>query len=176
MALFGIKKKLNERYQELFKEELTQKAEDLGVIPDASFESDFDLSHPNGIEYDEVMDRYFETSGKIENLASVLYNLKIKDGPKMDELISLCYQNIDQWEEAKAMWLKFDETLPKDCEGFSRLAIIYDQQKKYEECLKICMQAIDAGLQKQRYNTRIARLIKKLGIEDYTPYEDYLFE
>lgn len=136
---------------------------------------DFELLHHHGLEYEKVMDQYFETSMQIDNLASVLYNLKIKEGPRMDELIALCYKHIEEWKKAKSMWTKFGQPLPAVCNGYKRLAIIYDQQKKYNECLKVCIEAIDEGLHKGNYSARIARMLKKLEIKDISPYEKYLF-
>lgn len=131
--------------------------------------------YPYGLEFEKVMDNYFETSDQIESMASVLHNLKIKDGPRMDELISLCYKHISEWKDAKAMWMKYDLPLPAVCNGYKRLAIIYDQQKKYDECLHICMEAVDEGLFKRNFSARIAKMLKKLDITDISPYEKYLF-
>ena len=124
--------------------------------------------------YRQIMDKYYKNIERIQTNASILYNLGVTDGEKMDELIQLCYQNIDEFKQACTQWKRYGESCPPSAPAFERLAIIYERQKRYEDAIKICVQAIKAGLAEDNYTKRIARLLKKSGTEDLGKYQDLL--
>lgn len=124
--------------------------------------------------YRQIMDKYYKNMEKIQTNASILYNLGVIDGEKMDDLIQLCYQNIDEFKQSCTQWRRYGESFPPSAPAFERLAIIYERQEKYEEAIKICVQAIKAGLAEDDYKKRIARLLKKSGAENLEKYQDLL--
>ncbi|MDD6476928.1 MAG: hypothetical protein PUF69_04240 [Eubacteriales bacterium] len=124
--------------------------------------------------YRQIMDKYYKNMEKIQTNASILYNLGVIDGEKMDDLIQLCYQNIDEFKQACTQWRRYGESCPPSAPAFERLAIIYERQEKYEEAIKICVEAIKAGLAEDDYKKRIARLLKKSGTENLEKYQDLL--
>ena len=126
--------------------------------------------------YREVMDRYFKNMERLQTNASILYNLGVIDGEKMDDLIRLCYQNIDDFKQACTQWERYGESRPYSAPAFERLAIIYERQEKYDDAIKICVQAIKSGLAEDKYKKRIARLLKKSGAENLEKYQDLLLK
>lgn len=124
--------------------------------------------------YIDAMDKYFKTMETVQTNASILYNLGITDGKKMDELIKLCYQNIDEFKLACNHWKRYGETAPPSAPAYERLAIIYERQEKYDKAIKICIDAIKAGLAEDKYKKRLARLLKKSNTENLEKYSDLL--
>ncbi len=125
-------------------------------------------------KYEDAMDLYFGNMEKLQTNASILYNLGVTDGEKMDELIKLCYRNIEQFKIACGQWKRYGESIPPSCPAFERLAIIYERQGKFDDAIKICIEAIKTGLSESDYKKRIARLLKKSGTQDLEKYQDLL--
>lgn len=127
-------------------------------------------------EYRAAIDEYFDTADKIRRIASTLYQLQIVDGERMDDLISLCYKNIEQFDKCVFFWNKYHESLPLSSEAFKRLAIIYDRQEVYDKELQICLEALKRGLNHSNMHmqSRAAKCIKKLGITPSPEIESLL--
>lgn len=83
----------------------------------------------------------------------------------MDELIALCWQNIDEFKDVCEQCKKYNQSIPLGAPAFERLAIIYERQGRYEEAIAVCVEAIDCGIEDTKYNQRIARLVKKADLD-----------
>lgn len=116
-------------------------------------------------EYQKAMNKYFGNIEKIKNNSSVLYNLGVIDGSEMDDLIKLCKTNIEEFRTACTYWQKYGEETPPSAPAYERLAIIYERQKEYQKAIDISVVAIKDGLDPTEYNKRIARLVRKSGLE-----------
>ena len=116
-------------------------------------------------------EKYYKNSEKIESMWSVLHNLEIISGPKADDFERFCKENIEDLKNmlsAKAKAGEYTET-PLQVSAYKRLAMLYEKQKRYDEAIDICAEAIRCGAIEDGSNGkmygRLARLIRKSGIE-----------
>lgn len=85
----------------------------------------------------------------------------------LDLCITYCEQDIALFEQYKVPFIKDLGTLPR-LTTFSRLAIIYEKQGRYEDALRICRLACENNLKdgtKGGFEGRINKIEKKLSSE-----------
>lgn len=114
-------------------------------------------------------EKYYKGMEEIESMWSVLYNLKITSGEKVDLFEQKCKQNIIDFYNMIAVHQKYDSNFSiSHVPAYVRLAMLYEKQGRYEEGINICVEAIKAGAttdgNKGKMYGRLARLIKKSGL------------
>lgn len=117
--------------------------------------------------YQNLLHKHYKLTEEINAMASVLYNLKIVQGDKMNVLISKCQDDIALAPKLIVYWQKYGDK-PPAYEGYRRLCMIYEKQEKYGEAMKTCADAIRLGFvndgSKGQMYGRLARLMRKSGV------------
>ena len=107
--------------------------------------------------------KYFSGMEEIEAMWSVLYNLKIVTGEKADLFEQKCLQNISDFQHMPPANTQATRSVP----AYTRLAMLYDKQERYDEAIAVCADAIRCGIvydgSKGQMYGRLARLIRKSG-------------
>ena len=100
---------------------------------------------------------------EIEAMWSVLYNLKIVAGEKADLFEQKCLQNISDFQHMPPANTQATREVP----AYTRLAMLYEKQERYDEAIAVCADAIRRGIvydgSKGQMYGRLARLIRKSG-------------
>lgn len=111
-------------------------------------------------EVQYVSDKYFDLLPIIQREWSVLYNSKDYIGKQAEEFEQMCLSAIDYYIEMRKIDLKYNQKTPRNVPAFTRLAMLYEKQGKFEQaaftCQKACLLDIDEI-------SRLARMIKKAG-------------
>lgn len=135
-----------------------------------SSESYFEDSNWRNEVY-SASEKYFSGLEQIESMWSVLYNLGITSGEQADSFIEKCHTNLIDLQNMLETNRKYgyDYTIPPHVPAYVRLAMLYEKQHDYQKAIDICVQAIQAGAindgSKGKMYGRLARLIKKSGIQ-----------
>lgn len=112
---------------------------------------------------DPYEERYFAVIPEIEAAWSVLYNLKSYTGPQADAFEQKCLANIQDFMSTPAAWRQGVREVP----AYTRLAMLYEKQERYDEAIDICSAAIRNGItidgSKGQMYGRLARMIRKSG-------------
>ncbi len=139
-------------------------------------------------EYRALMEKHYKLTEKIGQLYSVASNLFAVDGPEMQKVIDLCLEDIallpkyreicKEQEKARKAYIALVykneqnsfEMPPIDYwESYKRLAIIYEKQKRWEDAIELCKEALSNGITKDGNSSgfigRAARLMRKMGNE-----------
>lgn len=122
-------------------------------------------------EFQALEMKWGNSTGEVESAWSLLYNLKEYTGPRADKFEALCRQNIDLFLAVRSEYIRNRQTVaPSICEGYKRLAMLYEKRKDYLRAYEICREAIDNGAEAEYGNkkgmiTRAVRYGKKAGIE-----------
>ena len=118
--------------------------------------------YPHGKEY-------FQKVDQIEAMWSVIQNLKAFSGDQADQLETACLDLIEMYKDMVDFEGKQGIASPNNCPGYVRLAMLYEKQGRYDEGVKLCAEAIQAGAYADNSNGkmygRLARLIKKSGMQ-----------
>lgn len=130
-----------------------------------------------------IMDEHYRLIDQIGVAYTVANNLSLPDSPEMQKVIELCKKDIAIAELFKKAYIERTQAQVKagyvgaealnwplpNYSTFKRLAIIYEKQKKYDDAIAICQQAIELGYvddgTEGKMPGRVARLIKKKGKE-----------
>lgn len=119
-----------------------------------------------------LIDRHFYYN----NVIDYYYGLRDKEKNALEKCIDYCKEDIKiapqvlNLMEKDKMWKHYNQDgelvfTPPRFPSFQRLAIIYENQGKYGEAIKVCEKAIENGLKdgtKTGFEGRIKRLEKKL--------------
>lgn len=112
---------------------------------------------------DPYEERYFSAMPEIEAMWSVLYNLKIVTGEKADMFEQKCLQNISDFQHIPPANTQATREVP----AYTRLAMLYEKQERYDEAIAVCADAIRRGIvydgSKGQMYGRLTRLIRKSG-------------
>ena len=114
---------------------------------------------------------YYDTMEKVEAAWGVLRNLDLCKSEQAKEFEKICKGNIRQFKKyiSKAKELIPDYEQPKYVPAYVRLAMLYEKQEKFEKAIEVCAEAIQMGAHddhnKSRMYGRLARIIKKSGIQ-----------
>lgn len=112
---------------------------------------------------DSYENKYFSGMEEIEAMWSVLYNLKIVTGEKADMFEQKCLQNISDFQRIPPANIQATREVP----AYTRLAMLYEKQERYDEAIAVCADAIRRGIvydgSKGQMYGRLARLIRKSG-------------
>lgn len=127
------------------------------------YSADSIMQEPNFIA------QHFAYNERIGQMYSVA---KAKGDPhskQMNKVIEACKKDIALAEQCRDYWRKTDKSLrslPR-YPSFSRLAIIYERRREYEEAIRVCRLALRMGYDDDGteggFPGRIARLTKKIG-------------
>lgn len=108
-------------------------------------------------------DAYYGNLEKIEVMWSVLRNLNAFHTPQAYQLEQLCKQNIVEYKQ----YISLENVPPLHAPAFVRLAMLYEKQERWDDGIKVCVDAIKSGAYEDGSNGkmygRLARLIKKSG-------------
>ncbi len=120
-------------------------------------------------KYSRFTNRHYELIEEIKEAYSVILNLKGIDAKEMQQVIDLCFEDIELAPILKEYWTQAypEHNLPS-YPSFKRLAIIYEKRKEYDQAIEICKQAIELGYisdGSSGMRGRLARLIRKKGLE-----------
>ena len=107
-------------------------------------------------------DPYYEYLTIIKKDWSAMYQSKDYNGKLAMKIEEDCYNAIEFYKKMKEIDLKYNEKTPTNIPPFERLAMLYERQQRYEECIKICKEGCKYGMD-QSGRMRIA--IKKAGRE-----------
>lgn len=111
-------------------------------------------------EVKNVSDMYFSLMQRIQQEWSLLYNLKDYSGLRSDDFEKMCLQDIHYYKSMREIDMKYGQTTPVNVPAFTRLAMLYEKQGKFEASVSICKEAICLGIDEK---ARLIRMIKKAG-------------
>lgn len=111
-------------------------------------------------EVEHVSDTYFNLLQKIQKDWSVLYNTNNYHGMRANAFEKACLQGIDYYKRMCEIDQKYGQSTPVNVPAFTRLAMLYEKQEKYEESVLVCKEAISLGIDER---SRMIRMIKKSG-------------
>lgn len=107
-------------------------------------------------------DPYYEYLTTIQNDWSAMYQLKDYNGKLAKKIEEDCYNAIEFYKKMKEIDLKYNEKTPTNIPPFERLAMLYERQQRYEDCIEICKEGCKYGMNQ---SGRMIKAIKKAGRE-----------
>lgn len=112
-------------------------------------------------EVEYVSSAYFSLLQKIQKDWSVLYNTEHYIGMRANTFEKECLQGIDYYMRMHEIDQKYGQSTPTaNVPAFTRLAMLYEKQERFEDSVSICKQAISLGIDER---SRMIRMIKKSG-------------
>lgn len=112
-------------------------------------------------EVECVSAAYFNLLQKIQKDWSALYNTNNYLGMRANAFEKACLQGIDYYKRMREIDQKYGQSTPTaNVPAFTRLAMLYEKQEKYEESVLVCKEAISLGIDER---SRMIRMIKKSG-------------
>lgn len=112
-------------------------------------------------EVEYVSAAYFNLLQKIQKDWSVLYNTNNYLGMRANAFEKACLQGIDYYKRMREIDQKYGQSTPTaNVPAFTRLAMLYEKQERFEDSVSICKQAISLGIDER---SRMIRMIKKSG-------------
>ncbi len=122
------------------------------------------------MQYDTIIKRHNRTAAKIRRVNAAAKEFDDISGPEMQEVVDLCRKDIMdapalvEYAQKWAAMQGSDTVYYPTFESFRRLASIYEKQRKYEEAIDVCEQAIRLGLDnydsKVNFESKRKRLIE----------------
>ena len=103
---------------------------------------------------------YYAYLALIEKNWSTMYRSKNYTGKMAVKIENDCYTAIDYYKKMKAVDEKYGEETPTNIPPFKRLAMLYERQNRYEDCVSICKEAYQYGMDE---TGRMKIAIKKAG-------------
>ena len=103
-------------------------------------------------------DNYYSLMEQIQNNWSKLYKSKDYHGELAENMEKDCLQDIQYYKELWNEEEKYETPDVRSVPAFTRLAMLYEKQGRYEECINICKKAIGFGVDERN---RMNRMIKK---------------
>ena len=142
-------------------------AEQNKYVDDRKSQKHFNIAYE--LAKDSILTKHF----LLIKLIDYYYGLREMQKDALETCISYCKESIELTPKVlKQMEYQHDEIYERDYEfvppsmpAFKRLAIIYENQQKYDEVIKICEKALELGLRdgtKSGFEGRIERLKKKI--------------
>ena len=120
-------------------------------------------THPVDERY--ISDLYFKQMESINVHWAVISNLRAYFTDEARDLELLCLQNIQLYRGLCQNWNAQGMEQPHHAPAYVRLSMLYEKQKRFEDAIEICRQAIDDGAyedgSKGKMYGRLARLIRK---------------
>lgn len=107
--------------------------------------------------------RYYSLMEQIQTNWTNLYNSKDYHGKLAKNMENDCLQDIRYYEELWNEEKKYETPDIRSVPTFTRLAMLYEKQGRYEECINICKKAIGFGVDERN---RMNRMIKKAEREN----------
>ena len=103
---------------------------------------------------------YFACLALTEKNWSVMYQSKDYNGTVAGTIETDCITAIAYYKKMKEIDEKYGEKTPTNIPPFKRLAMLYERQKRYEDCIRICKEAYQYGMDE---TGRMKAAIKKAG-------------
>ena len=124
------------------------------------------------LQYQKIENQYYDSITKIDTLWSVLYNLKDFNGEKADKFEQICIDNINVFKKMYYDYWVPNNTHDLNCvPAYKRLAMLYEKQGRYDDAVRVCIDAIDHGAPNEygdggsgKLYARLARMAKKAGL------------
>lgn len=114
------------------------------------------------IEYQEelhpLFDQYLKLVKEIEKTWSILYNSKEYYGETALIVEKKCLEAILYYKKARNIDLKYGQSAMSGSLAFTKLALLYERQRKYEEAIMVCKEALSLEIDE---SSRLFRMIKK---------------
>lgn len=130
-------------------------------------DQDFMLSR----EFKSLETKWCNSSNDVEAGWSMLYNLNDYDGKRSCQFETLCRKDIELFIAVRGYYIRnHQKIMPTVCNGYHRLAMLYDKRKDYVTAYNICREAISNGAidesgKPKGTMIRCVRYAKKAGIE-----------
>ncbi|MDY4739377.1 tetratricopeptide repeat protein [Absicoccus porci] len=112
-------------------------------------------------ESNQITNEYFDLLERIKRDWSTMYNLHDYTGQIATNLETNCKRSIELFNKWKKVSIKYDQDMPPGAPCYKRLAMLYEKQKKYEESIDVCKEAIHIGVNISDAKPRMVRMIKK---------------
>ena len=109
-------------------------------------------------EVKAISDKYYLLMQQIEKEWSALYKSKDYEGDSAKEFEQECLEDISCYKQMNAINRKYGEKSPQNVPAYTRLIMLYEKQKKYEQAIMVCREACSYGINEQ---DRLERLLKK---------------
>lgn len=125
-------------------------------------------------------DDYFKDMEQVEVMWSVIKNLDLLKSKEAQIFEQLCINNKNAFIQMVEFDKKYNEDYktPPHAPAFVRLAMLYEKQEQWEKAIDICIEAIRNGADddhsKGKMYGRLARMIKKSGINPTTEASKYI--
>ena len=120
--------------------------------------ADIFIQYENEVKY--ISNMYFSLLQKIQKDWSVLHNLNQYSGVRASTFEKECLKGIAYYISMREIDQKYGQSTPTNVPAFTRLAMLYEKQEKYEDSVAVCKQAISLGIDER---SRMIRMIKKAG-------------
>lgn len=111
-------------------------------------------------EFRPAFKKYSDSAAKVKNDWLALYHSKNYTGIKAKIFEKTCLKNIEYYKVVFAIEEKYKEDHMTSIEGSKRLAMLYENQGRYEEAVSVCKEAC---ILKAHEHSRMKRMIKKAG-------------
>lgn len=130
------------------------------------------LAMQNDKTYRALTLRSFNLQQSIESDYSVLINLGITSGPKINAFAHKCTKSMNLLETLAPYEAKYHQPPTTYCVAAKRLAMIYERCENYDAAADVCVHALKRGWYddgtKASMRGRLAKLIRK-GSLNITP-------
>lgn len=103
---------------------------------------------------------YFAYLTLIEKNWSTMYQSKDYNGAMSTKIEIDCVTAIAYYKKMKEIDDKYGEKTPTNIPPFRRLAMLYERQNRYEDCIRICKEAYQYGMDE---TGRMKAALKKSG-------------
>lgn len=174
LKFMGTMYNLLEKAHNAVKQELAIKRKSQKNTPQYNRQKTNNNFHIGGSYFDDKdflkkQEQYYKGLEDVENKWSVLHNLGVYEGVPTEKYIKLCLSNIRQFIAMNSLGKQYkDYDSPLSVPAYKRLSMLYEKQGKYKEAYEVCIEAIQAGVErdgtKAGFKGRAARMIKKSGI------------
>lgn len=119
---------------------------------------------------DKSMEKlYFKQMEAIDVQWAVISNLRAYTSDEARNLELLCLQNIQIYNKIAGNYRSTGREEPHHAPGYVRLCMLYEKQKRFEDAVLICKQAIENGAyedgSKGKMHGRLARLLRKAAAQ-----------
>lgn len=113
-------------------------------------------------EFRPAFRKYLTGTQKIKDEWSIIYNSKTYIGGRADHFEQQCLQNIDDYKIVHAIEKKYHKDHMTSVEGYKRLCMLYEKQKRYDKAVAVCKDALKLS-KFPDMQSRLEKISKKLS-------------
>lgn len=121
-------------------------------------------------DYGEIWDAYLKHMHRIEKEWSKLTKSKAFISDAAIDFEQYCEKNISEAHRIYELEKSRKSPSPPNMPVFTRLAMLYEKQERYDDAIRVCADALKIGTININMPNRLLRMIKKAGREP-TKYE-----